>query len=73
MLVDSEAMREVVYDRRRRTLRIRFADGGWWQYFDVPQPVHNGLIEAESHGRYFHEHIRGRYRYERFDTPRSQV
>lgn len=65
MLVDSEAMREVDYDAKRRILRIRFADGGWWRYFDVPLPAYDGLIGAESHGRYFHEHIRGRYRYER--------
>jgi hypothetical protein len=65
MLVDSEAMREVEYDPGSRTLRIRFADGRWWRYFDVPPSIHAALIAAESHGRYFHEHIRDRFRYER--------
>jgi hypothetical protein len=65
MLVDSEAMREIDYDPGSRVLRIRFADGGWWRYFEVPASVHEGLIAAASHGRYFHEHIRGRFRYQR--------
>ena len=65
MLVDSEAMREVEYAPGSRILRIRFADGRWWRYFDVPAQVHEALIAAESHGRYFHEHIRGRFDYER--------
>ena len=65
MLVDSEAMQEVEYDAGSRTLRIRFADGRWWRYFDASAAVYEGLITAESHGRYFHEHIRDRFRYER--------
>jgi hypothetical protein len=65
MLVDSEAMREVEYDPGSRTLRIRFADGRWWRYSDVPSETYDGLIAAESHGRYFHKHIRDRFRYER--------
>lgn len=65
MLVDSEAMREVEYHASSRTLRIRFADGGWWRYFDVPEQTYEDLIAAESHGRYFHEHIRGQFKYER--------
>jgi hypothetical protein len=65
MLVDSEAMQEVDYDAGSRILRIRFADGRWWRYFDVPPQIHAALIGAESHGRYFHEHIRDRFRYER--------
>lgn len=64
MLVDSEAMQEVEYDEAKRILRIRFADG-WWRYFEVPPETYQQLITAESHGRYFHEHVRGCFRYER--------
>ena len=62
MLVVSKAMREVKYEPSSRTLRIRFADVGWWRYFDVPAETYKGLISAESHGRYFHEHVRARFR-----------
>lgn len=63
--VDSEAMREILYDAGARILRIRFADGEWYRYYDVPSSEHERLLAAESHGRYFQAHIRGRYRYRR--------
>ena len=63
--VESEAMLGVGYDDRRRVLEIEFADRDVYDYFDVPPSVHRGLIRAESHGRYFAEHIRDRYAYER--------
>ena len=63
--VESEAMLGVGYDDQRRVLEIEFADRDVYDYFDVPPSVHRGLIRAESHGRYFAEHIRDRYAYER--------
>ena len=63
--VESEAMLAVGYDGRRRVLEIEFADHDVYDYFDVPPSVHFGLIRAESHGRYFAEHVRDRYAYER--------
>jgi hypothetical protein len=63
--VESEAMLGVGYDGRRRVLEIEFADHDVYDYFDVPARVHRGLVRAGSHGRYFAEHIRDRYAYER--------
>jgi hypothetical protein len=30
--------------------------------------VHRGLMQAESHGRYFAGHVRDRFAYERIDA-----
>lgn len=63
--VTSEAIREVDYDPAARILFIRFQDGDWYRYFDVPAGVHRALMAAPSHGRYFQAHVRERYRHAR--------
>lgn len=59
MSVSSSAMEAVGYDDDRRLLAIEFENGAVYHYFDVPSAVHEGLMGAESHGRYFHQYIRG--------------
>ena len=61
--VESEAIAEIDYDTTRSTLFVRFAHGSWYRYFAVPKHVHEAFVAAESHGRFFHEHIRDRYPY----------
>ena len=60
------APRDVVF----RTLRdpnsfVRFVDGDWYSYFEVSRQTYDAFVTAESHGRFFHDHIRDRYRYRR--------
>lgn len=63
--VRSSALRSVGYDQERRGLEIEFTSGAVYQYFDVPAEVYRGLMAAESHGRYFHQHVRDKsYRYQ---------
>lgn len=45
------------------TLEIEFHSGGIYQYFDVPQEVYIELMNAESHGKYFHRNIKDKYQY----------
>jgi KTSC domain len=63
--VESEAIDEIAYEPRQSVLLVRFAHGGWYTYFGVPAAVYEEFIAAESHGRYFHEHVRDRYPYHR--------
>ena len=63
--VDSEAIDEIGYDAGRSVMLVRFAHGGWYSYFAVPAEMYEAFIAAESHGRFFHDHIRDRYRYRR--------
>ena len=58
------ARRSIGYDQERQILEIEFANGAVYRYFDVPAEVYRGLKAAESHGQYFHQHVRSAgYRY----------
>jgi hypothetical protein len=43
------------------TLTIAFHSGGVYEYYDVPPSEYDGLMNASSHGSYFHAHIKQRY------------
>jgi len=58
--VRSSALRSVGYDEQQQTLEIEFTSGAVYRYFDVPPEVYRGLMAAESHGRYFHQHVRNK-------------
>jgi KTSC domain-containing protein len=63
--VESEAIDEISYEPARSTMFVRFAHGGWYSYFSVPKKIHDAFVAAPSHGRFFHDHIRDRYRFRR--------
>ena len=62
--VSSSNLASVGYDATTETLEIEFQNGAVYQYFSVPVQVYHGLMQAESHGSYFNEHIKnGGFRY----------
>ena len=63
--VESEAIAEIRYDAARSVLFVRFVEGAWYSYFDVPRSVYEDFVAADSHGRFFQTHIRDRYDYRR--------
>jgi len=63
--VSSSNLGSVGYDSSTNTLEIEFKNGGVYQYYGVPPTVYQGLMNATSHGKYFHAHIKGVYRYTR--------
>ena len=63
--VESEAIAEIAYDAARSALLVRFVEGDWHNYFDVPVNVYEAFLEADSHGRFFHRHILDHYRFRR--------
>lgn len=63
--VESEAIAEIDYAPASETLFVRFVEGDWYSYFDVPPDMHSAFVAAESHGRFFQNRIRDRYRYRR--------
>jgi KTSC domain len=58
----STALASAEYHEDAATLTIRFRSGATHCFFMVPRRVFEGLVEAESAGRYFAAEIRPRYR-----------
>ncbi len=61
--VSSSNLASIGYEPNSATLEIEFYDGRVYQYFDVPEFVWQGLMQANSHGKYFSAHIKDMYRY----------
>lgn len=54
-------MRSVGYDHTQQILEVEFTSGAVYQYLEVPAAVFDGLMRAESKGRYFNQGIRDEY------------
>lgn len=59
--VESSVISAVGYTR---VLEITFESGRIYQYYNVPEDVYQGMLDAESKGRYFNQEIRGKYDYQ---------
>jgi hypothetical protein len=66
--VESDVIHAVGYDPEIDLLEIIYNDGRIYQYRDVPPEVYQGLMSAESKGRYFHENIRDEFSYWQMDA-----
>jgi hypothetical protein len=49
------------YDRGLKELHIQFHGGRTFIYADVPEDAHVALMSAESVGKHYHAHIKGKY------------
>lgn len=61
--VVSSNLAAVAYEESSNTLYIRFNHGGTYSYSNVPPSVHQGLMSAPSHGKYFAQYIKNSYPY----------
>lgn len=61
--LESSMIHAVGYDKEKRILEIVFNTGRTYQYADVPPEIYEGLLNAESKGRYFLGNIRDVYEY----------
>jgi hypothetical protein len=68
--VDSTTMRSVGYESRSKILEIEFQSGEVYQYLDVPERMHKGLLGAKSKGQYFNDEIREEYAFVRVGRAR---
>lgn len=59
--VDSSLIHSIAYDEETRVLEVQFQDSGTYRYHDVEPQVVEELLNAESRGRYFNDHIRDAY------------
>ena len=56
--VQSSNLVSVGYEPSNLTLEIEFHKGSIYQYFGVPQNIHEGLMSAGSKGSYFDKNIK---------------
>lgn len=59
--VSSSTIRAIGYEAESTTLEVEFNSGAVYQYHGVPQDLFDGLMQAESKGRYLNAHVKGSY------------
>jgi len=59
--VDSSNVAEVGHDSDTDTLVVLFHNGGMYAYDDVPRTVYDQMLSAESVGKFFNAHVKGKY------------
>lgn len=63
--VRSTNITSIMYDPSTSTLTMEFHGARFYEYYNVPANVYDGLIRATSKGRYHHQWIKSRYRSKR--------
>ncbi|MCX7915486.1 MAG: KTSC domain-containing protein [Verrucomicrobiae bacterium] len=63
--VISSDIASVGYDPATQVLDIEFKATGVYRYFSVPREVYEGLLQTPSPGRYFRQHVLGKYAWEK--------
>lgn len=49
------------YDEETRTLTVKFHSGSSYTYQNVPESIYQGLLDADSAGKYFNAHIKDKF------------
>lgn len=60
--VDSTNIKRVGHDPATNKMRVQFHSGATWEYDDVPEHHHTGIMGADSPGSYFHANIKNRHK-----------
>ena len=59
--IESSNLARVGYDADTLRLVVEFGIGSRYIYFGVKENVYQSFMAADSKGRFFHAHIRGKY------------
>ncbi len=62
-MVLSTEIEWIGYERKKKMLQVEFIAGSIYQYDQVPESVYQDFLVADSYGKYFEEHIKGKYPY----------
>jgi hypothetical protein len=54
-----------------RVLEIVFESGRVYQYYDVPEEVFYGMLNADSKGKFFNANVRGKYSFREIEIKKS--
>ena len=61
--VSSKTVTSIGYDPATLTLEVEFTNGSIYQYFDVPQSVHDELMSGSSVGQTMNTVVKPNYRF----------
>lgn len=64
-LVASSNIRAIGYDPHTQTLEVEFHSGSVYQYYGVPDHMHEQIMEAPSKGKFLNSYIKNSYPYSR--------
>lgn len=68
--VESSNITAIGYDRKTRTLRLKFHYGAaTYDYSPVPSRLHKQLMASDSKGHFFQENIKDKFDYTRVNEP----
>lgn len=56
--VDSSQLEAISYDHEKKILQVEFKGGAIYEYENVSSEIHDGLIKAESVGKFFNQNIK---------------
>lgn len=63
--VSSSNIRSIGYDSQSAVLEVEFSCGDVYQYFNVPEHLYQGLMNASSKGQFLNDYIKYNYRYQK--------
>ena len=63
--VSSSNVQSIGYDSRQQTLEIEFSNGSIYQYYNVPDSLHDRIMQAPSKGWFLNTYIKNCYPYSR--------
>lgn len=66
---ESNNISKIEYDNSTQSLLIVFRNDAEYLYSDIPESVFLDMKNSESKGSYLHNHIKGKYRYSRVNSP----
>jgi len=66
--VNSSDIASIGYDGASETLEIEFKATGVYRYFSVPKNVHDEFARTPSPGKFFLQHIKTKYAWEKVSS-----
>ena len=60
--VTSEAIKSIGWDTQNKKLIVELYNGTY--AYDAPRTEHDNLLKAKSHGKYFNNSIRNKFKFE---------
>jgi len=63
--VASSNIASIGYDTKTETLEVEFQSGWVYQYYGVPEFLHQQIMQAPSKGQFLNQYIKNAYPYSR--------